>query len=181
MNRFPAAFFRSLFLFAFLSIAPAAAMDLKSSDVADGGPFRIDQLYKQCSGANISPALTWGGVPASTRTLAVTMFDSDASPSGWWHWIVLNLPVSTSQLPRGAGSNSGAIPSGAIVGENDFGDSDYGGPCPPARSGPHHYDITVWALNDAYPPNGPMKGLKVGTWLQDHAIDKARITGIYER
>jgi hypothetical protein len=171
MNRLATAFFCILFL-----TAPVAAMDLKSSDIADGGPFRIDQLYKQCNGGNISPALAWSGIPANTKTLAVTIFDEDANPSGWWHWIVMNIPTNVTSIARG-----GEVPKGSVIGENDFGDTGYGGPCPPPGSGQHHYDITVWALNDAYPPNGDLTGLKVGTWLQDHAIDKARITGIYER
>jgi Raf kinase inhibitor-like YbhB/YbcL family protein len=156
--------------------ARCAAMDLTSSDVADGGPFRIDQLYRQCSGGNISPALNWSGVPPQTKTLAVTIFDEDANPSGWWHWIVMNMPPNVASIARG-----GPMPAGSVIGENDFGDAGYGGPCPPPGSGQHHYDITVWALDDAYPPNGNLTGLKIGTWLQDHAIDKARITGTYER
>jgi len=178
MNQLPVAFF----CIAILAATPVAAMDLKSSDVADGGPFRIEQLYAKCDGSNLSPVLSWSGVPPKAKSLAVTIFDSDASPSGWWHWIVLNIPTTVAALPRGAGRVGAALPAGAVSGENDFGEPGYGGPCPPPGSGPHHYDITVWALNDAYPPLGSnLTGLKVGTWLQDHAIDKARITGVYER
>jgi phosphatidylethanolamine-binding protein (PEBP) family uncharacterized protein len=142
MNQLPVAFF----CIAILAATPIAAMDLKSSDVADGGPFRIEQLYAKCDGSNLSPVLSWSGVPPKAKSLGA------------------------------------ALPAGAVSGENDFGEPGYGGPCPPPGSGPHHYDITVWALNDAYPPLGSnLTGLKVGTWLQDHAIDKARITGVYER
>src|ERR1700761_4412105 len=95
-----------------LAATPAIAMDLQSSDVVQGAAFPITYVCGRYGGGNVSPALSWSGVPANAKNLAVTMFDPDAH-NGWWHWQVLDLPISATALAQGAGKGQGALPGGA--------------------------------------------------------------------
>ena len=92
-------------------------------------------------GTNISPDLTWSGAPDGTRSYAITCFDPDApTGSGWWHWVVTDIPVEVTSLAEGA-----ALPEGSRSWVNDYGYSGWGGPWPPP--GPaHHYVFTVFAV-----------------------------------
>ncbi len=101
-----------------------------------------------CRGLNLSPALNWSNPPEGTRSFVVTVFDPDAKGgAGWWHWVVYNLPATTRGLPEGAGSKPAKLlPAGAREGKTDFGESAYGGPCPPPGDPPHHYVFTIYAL-----------------------------------
>jgi Raf kinase inhibitor-like YbhB/YbcL family protein len=122
----------------------ATGLRVTSSDIAAAGV--IDARFT-CSGADISPHLAWRGAPSGTKSFAVTVYDSDAlSGSGWWHWVVYNIPASATELPTGAGATNGtALPAGAVQGRTDFETAGYGGPCAPP--GPlHRYQFTVLAL-----------------------------------
>ena len=107
-----------------------------------------------CTGGNVSPALEWKNVPAGTKSLALQIHDPDApTGSGFWHWSVLNIPVTVSGLPQGAGNSLNALPSPAFGGTTDFLDTgatgdngNYGGPCPPEGDKPHRYVFTLYAL-----------------------------------
>jgi Raf kinase inhibitor-like YbhB/YbcL family protein len=130
-----------------LCSAPAAMakLRLRVLGVAPGHRFAPAQVYSGfgCTGANRSPALRIAGVPAQAKSLAVTIFDPDAATqSGWWHWLVYDLPPSTRLLAE----NAAATLPAAQQGPNDFGDHGYDGPCPPPGGGVHHYRVTVWAL-----------------------------------
>lgn len=99
-----------------------------------------------CQGENNSPALHWEAEPAGTQSFAITAYDPDApTGSGWWHWVVYNLPASTHDLPENA-SRAPKLPAGSVEGRTDFGSSGYGGACPPAGDKPHRYIFTVHAL-----------------------------------
>ena len=123
---------------------------LTSADLAPGA--RVGERYVfngfGCSGQNVSPALAWSGAPAGTKSFAVTVYDPDApTGSGWWHWVVYNIPAGTTELPAGAGAGASAgLPAGAVQGATDFGAAGYGGPCPPQGDAPHRYVFTVHAL-----------------------------------
>jgi Raf kinase inhibitor-like YbhB/YbcL family protein len=120
-----------------------------------------------CTGGNVAPRLRWSGAPAATRSFAVTMFDPDApTGSGFWHWSVRNLPAS-----------SRSVPAGAAAGVNDAGTTSYMGPCPPAGDGPHHYEITVLALDvpDAGVPAAASPAM-ASFAMGPHVIATARIT-----
>ena len=99
-----------------------------------------------CQGANVSPALNWENAPAGTQSFAITAYDPDApTGSGWWHWVVYNLPAHTQSLPENA-SKAQTLPAGSVEGRTDFGASGYGGACPPAGDKAHRYIFTVHAL-----------------------------------
>lgn len=104
-----------------------------------------------CGGQNKSPALSWSNPPAGVLSYAISVIDksfNNSSGKSFVHWIVYNIPTTTTSLARGA---SASLPTGAINGGNDFGDStvpNYGGPCPPMGS-THTYEFKVWALNTA--------------------------------
>ena len=137
-----------------------------------------------CTGDNQSPQLAWENAPAGTQSFAVTIYDPDApTGSGWWHWVVFDLPASTTELPAGAGAPAAKLlPAGAIQSLTDYGAPGYGGPCPPPGHGPHQYLITVYALGT------PKLGLTaennpatVGFYLGNNTLAKASIVMYYER
>jgi Raf kinase inhibitor-like YbhB/YbcL family protein len=101
-----------------------------------------------CTGANRSPALQWTDPPPGTQSFAITLYDPDApTGSGWWHWVVYDLPGDLRALPEGAGRADGSgLPAGALQGRTDFGAPGFGGACPPAGAGPHRYRLQVHAL-----------------------------------
>ena len=116
-----------------LAAAPPAAKEtgamakfsLTSTDITDGGTIANAQVFNEfgCKGGNVSPALAWSGAPAGTKSFALLMHDPDApTGSGWWHWIVYNIPAGTSSLPAGAGDpKKGLMPAGAVQGRTDYG------------------------------------------------------------
>jgi Raf kinase inhibitor-like YbhB/YbcL family protein len=132
------------------AIAYADGLTLTSADLKDGATIGSKHVFKGfgCSGENVSPQLAWKGAPVGTKSYALTVYDPDApTGSGWWHWIVYNLPASTSALPVGAGDPAKKLlPAGAKEGRTDFGAPGYGGPCPPPGDKPHRYVFTLFAL-----------------------------------
>jgi Raf kinase inhibitor-like YbhB/YbcL family protein len=167
--------------------APAAhgSFVVTSTDLRVGHPIASAQVYSGmgCDGQNQSPELSWRGAPKGTKTFAITMYDPDApTGSGWWHWVVFNIPADVTSLPTGAGDSSRKLlPPGAALGNTDFGAPGYGGPCPPQGDKPHRYIVTVYALNDSLsiPPNAT--AAYVGFNLHAHAIGKATLTVLYGR
>ena len=179
---------RALILAAALSAvatpALAAEFILASTDVKSGSPMGSAQVYTACKGRNISPALSWSGEPAGTQSFAVTMYDPDArAGAGWWHWTVFNIPATVHSLAAGAGSEgSRGLPAGAVQGRNDFGVSQYSGPCPPAGDHAHHYEITVYAIKIArLPLDNTASGEAVSSMLRSNTLATANIVGRYAR
>lgn len=122
---------------------------LTSPDIAQGRKIGAAQLFNSfgCSGQNISPALSWSNAPKGAQSFALLVHDPDApTGSGWWHWIVYNIPATATSLPADAGNTKNLLlPSGAVQGRTDFGTTGYGGPCPPPGT-PHHYYFRLFAL-----------------------------------
>jgi Raf kinase inhibitor-like YbhB/YbcL family protein len=142
-----------IFAIAALLAGNAMAFELTSPDpdVKNGKPMTKAQEYKGfgCAGDNLSPALEWKDPPAGTRSFAVTVYDPNApTGSGWWHWVVYNIPATATGLPGGIGIQS-TLPAGAKQGRNDYGEHAFGGACPPPGDRPHHYIFTVYALKIA--------------------------------
>jgi Raf kinase inhibitor-like YbhB/YbcL family protein len=161
----------------------ANAMTLTSSDMKPGGKIADEQAFNggDCTGRNVSPALSWSGAPRGTKSFAVSVYDPDApTGSGFWHWWVTNLPSDATGLPKGAGSGTG-LPVGAVQAPNDFGEIGYGGPCPP-KGTPHHYQITVYALDaDKLDVDNDASPAAVGFNVHAHTLAKATLVGLYGR
>jgi Raf kinase inhibitor-like YbhB/YbcL family protein len=121
-----------------------------SSAFADGRPLSTDQVYGpgDPGGANISPDLAWSGFPDGTASFVVTCFDPDApTPSGFWHWLALDIPASVTSLPADSGRSDETLPGGAFHVRNDFGDPRYDGAAPPAGDQVHRYYYVVHAVD----------------------------------
>ena len=122
---------------------------LSSSDFVQGATIPQAQVFNGMGfkGGNISPALSWGGAPPGTQSFALLVHDPDApTGSGWWHWVLYNIPADTTSLPAGAGDpKKSLLPKGATQGRTDYGSVGYGGPAPPPGK-PHHYYFRLYAL-----------------------------------
>ncbi|OWJ67333.1 YbhB/YbcL family Raf kinase inhibitor-like protein [Inquilinus limosus] len=177
-----------LALAALLSSSPghAAQFRLTSPDLTPGGTIADRFVFNGfgCTGGNVSPALAWSGAPAGTKSFVVTAYDPDApSGSGWWHWVVADIPAGVTALPQGAGAVSGqGLPAGAVQGRTDYGSSAYGGPCPPQGDKPHRYIFTVHALSvDRLPADPQASAAMVGFALHGSEIGRASLTTRYGR
>lgn len=170
-----------------LALAPACRADgftLTSPGMTDGGTLSGKYLLNGfgCTGDNVSPELQWTQPPAGTKSLAVTVYDPDApTGSGWWHWVVFDIPAMASGLAEGAG-DGGALPAGAVQGRTDFGAPGYGGACPPEGHGAHRYIFTVYALDvDKLGLDANSSAAMVGFLLHAHTLGSASLTVRYGR
>jgi Raf kinase inhibitor-like YbhB/YbcL family protein len=136
----------------FARLPRAATFTVTSNDARDGEPFAPAQMsgaFGVPGGQDVSPHLSWSGAPEGTRSYAVTVYDPDApTQSGFWHWSVTGIPADVTELPSGAGDDSGSgLPAGAVQLRNDGGTARYIGAAPPAGHGPHRYFVVVHALD----------------------------------
>ncbi|HTY52611.1 MAG TPA: YbhB/YbcL family Raf kinase inhibitor-like protein [Methanomicrobiales archaeon] len=132
-----------------------------------------------CDGANISPPLSWGGVPEGTASIAVVVTDPDAAGRPFVHWAAYNIPPGTREIPAGAPGRR-ALPAGSLEGTNDFGKTGYAGPCPPPGK-PHHYHFTVSALDMTIAPGGRQDGRTLVQAMAGHILAQGEIVGTYQR
>ena|SRR5688572_15124839 len=164
----------------------AQGFTLTSTDIKEGATLSNKHVFNGmgCKGENISPQLAWSGAPAGTKSFAVTIYDPDApTGSGWWHWLVYNLPATTTSLPAGAGdATKKLLPAGAVQARTDFGAPVWGGACPPPGDKPHRYIFTVYALKTdkiTVPPDAT--AAMVGYNLNVNKLATATLTATYAR
>jgi Raf kinase inhibitor-like YbhB/YbcL family protein len=154
----------------------SAGLELKTSAFLPGG--NIPKQFT-CSGADVSPALTWSNPPTRTRSLALIMDDPDAPVGTFVHWVVFNLPASARQLPAGVPGNN-EIPGGGKPGVNDFPKIGYGGPCPPPGK-PHRYFFRLYALDSQLDLNGTVRRKDVDQAMKGHVLAHGELMGLYGR
>jgi Raf kinase inhibitor-like YbhB/YbcL family protein len=165
------------------------ALKLISNSFKDGDYLKADHILSAdygfgCAGGNKSPHLAWSGAPAGTKSFALTCFDPDApTGSGFWHWVVVNIPASVSELPLGAGSADGKLlPAGALQTRTDYGTACYGGPCPPEGDHPHRYLFTLHAVGvDALPVTADTSAAVIGFQLHFNTLAKSSLMGLFKR
>lgn len=178
----------TLFVFVFFIFyvvgASAQTFTLKSKDLS--GQAVNQQVFNGfgCNGENISPQLYWEHVPSGTKSFGITVFDPDApTGSGWWHWLIFDIPASVTELKSDAGNSSKSIaPKESIQSMTDFNKIGYGGPCPPEGDSPHQYIVTIYALKvDKLGLDKNINPATVGFYLNQNAIAKASLVFYYKR
>ncbi|MDY6143072.1 MAG: YbhB/YbcL family Raf kinase inhibitor-like protein [Arcanobacterium sp.] len=132
---------------------------------------------------DVSPQLSWSGFPAGTKSFAVTCFDPDApTPSGYWHWTVLDIPPHITELPEGAGSSDSTLPEGAFHVRSDYGTLRYGGMNPPVGDQKHHYYFVVHALDvDTLGLDAGASPVEAAFTMGMHTIGRAILVGTFQR
>lgn len=140
-----------------------------------------------CEGHNISPAIRWKNAPAGTKSFALTMYDPDApTGSGWWHWVVFNIPATINYLPENFGNPAQPTKLEALKtitqSRTDFGTAGYGGPCPPVGHGAHRYIFTIYALKtDKLDVKAEAPAAMVGYFIHANQLASAKIETKFER
>ena len=155
------------------------SLSLTSSDFSAGGTIPTQHT---CDGADRSPSLSWSGVPAGTRSLALVVEDPDApDPAAprmtWVHWVLYNIPPEISELA--AGIREPALPGGTRAGLNDWRKTDYGGPCPPI--GRHRYFHKLYALDVVLPDLGHPTKKQLEQAMHGHVLEQGELVGTYGR
>ena len=162
---------------------------VRSDSFKDGDYLTKDHILSKdygfgCEGGNKSPHLAWSGAPTGTKSFAVTCFDPDApTGSGFWHWLVVNVPPEVNELTLDAGNPKvRKLPKKALQTRTDFGAPGYGGPCPPPGDHPHRYLFTVFAVGaDSLPVTADTSAATIGFELNFNTLAKAAIMGLYKR
>jgi Raf kinase inhibitor-like YbhB/YbcL family protein len=149
-----------------------------STDVADGEPLGDEFAF---AGGNKSPQLSWEGFPAETKGFVVTCFDPDApTPSGFWHWVLVGLPATVTELPTGAGATE-RLDNGAFHIRTDYSTKVYGGAAPPAGDQVHRYYFVVHAIDvEALDIDSDVSPAVVSFNLAFHTLARAIITPTYQ-
>ena len=158
-----------------------ARLQVTSDDIRDGDPM---DLAFTADGDDVSPHLRWSGAPEGTRSYAVTCFDPDApTPSGFWHWVVADIPVTVTELPRGAGAEGDSeLPPGAYHLRNEYGGHCYIGADPPEGDMPHRYYFVVHAVDvDSLDLGRDANGTVLSFNLAFHTVGRGMVVPTYRR
>lgn len=159
---------------------------LKSSEVKNNSTITAKHVFNGfgCSGKNLSPQLSWSSAPKDAKSFAITVYDPDApTGSGWWHWLVVNIPASYGKLPSDFGANDKfELPGGILQIRNDFGAYKFGGPCPPKGDKPHRYIFTIHALKtEKLELAESATAALAGFMINQNSIAKASFEAFYSR
>lgn len=159
---------------------------LGSKDIEAGKHMQKAQEFAGfgCDGDNRSPELHWSGAPEGTKSFALTVYDPDApTGSGWWHWVIFNIPADATSLPADAGNPTKKLaPAGSVQSRTDFGQKGFGGACPPKGHGLHHYQFTLYALDvEKFDIDPDSSAAFVGYNINFHTLGKTSLEALYER
>ncbi|TAM81777.1 MAG: YbhB/YbcL family Raf kinase inhibitor-like protein [Jatrophihabitans sp.] len=159
--------------------------EVSSEDFDDGQPLPALAGYEgSADGAqNRSPQLTWSGFPEGTKSFVVTCYDPDApTPSGFWHWVLVDVPAGVTSLAQGAGTAGAALPGNAFHVRSDWGSRDYGGCFPPDGDRPHRYYFVVHAVDtDSLGVDADASPAVVSFNLVFHTLARAQVVGTFQR
>jgi len=151
---------------------PTLPFELISTAFEQGQPIPVQY---SCDGEDISPSLAWGDPPAGTQSLALIMDDPDAPGGTWDHWIVFNIPPELRELPDAV--SAGEVD--ATFGQNSWGRSDYGGPCPPG--GTHRYFFKLYALDTTLSLDANANKKQVLAAMDGHILAETELMGTFSR
>jgi Raf kinase inhibitor-like YbhB/YbcL family protein len=156
-----------------------ASFTVTSTDVTDGQPLKDDQVAAL---GNTSPQLAWEGAPEGTQSYVVTCFDPDApTPSGFWHWSVVDLPADCTALDSGAGAPGATLPGEAFMLRNDGGQVGFLGAAPPKNDQPHRYFYVVHAVGaDTLGIERDASPAVLSFYLAFNTLGRAIIHGTYQ-
>ncbi|SNQ51400.1 conserved hypothetical protein [Frankia canadensis] len=168
-----------------LDVLPVRPLfSLTSTDLADGSALPLAHVDPSAGGAGTSPQLAWSGHPEQAESFAVTCYDPDApTGSGFWHWVLVDVPASATALPTGAGGGAfPGLPAGAYHVRNDYGSKEYGGAAPPPGDVVHRYVFVVHALDvPKLEINDEVSPAVVGFNLAFHTLARAVLRVTYQR
>ena len=151
-------------------------MQLTSAVFTDGAAIPAKHT---CDARNVSPPLKWSGLPVGAKSLALIMDDPDAPVGTWVHWVLYDLPATTSELAEDA-PKSQYLAGGAKQGLNDFRHLGYGGPCPP-RGNPHRYFFKLYALDVVLDLKPGLTKKELEQAMEKHILAQAQLMGTYQR
>ena len=159
---------------------------MRSNNIIPGSTISKKHVFNGfgCVGKNLSPHISWKGAPRETKSFALTMYDPDApTGSGWWHWVVINIPANYSSLPLNFGErNQFNLSDGINQIKNDFSNFSFGGPCPPVGGRPHRYVFTLHALRTETLALQPRSSAALaGFLINQSSIGKASFTAYFGR
>ncbi|XPF94357.1 YbhB/YbcL family Raf kinase inhibitor-like protein [Colwellia sp. RE-S-Sl-9] len=164
----------------------AGSFTLTSKDITAGVLMNKTQVFNGfgCTGSNLSPQLKWSNAPKDTKSFAITVYDPDApTGSGWWHWQIVNIPVTVTELATDAGNTkTNKAPKGSMQIKSDFGSRGFGGACPPEGHGVHRYQFTVHALSvEKLELPEDASGALAGYMINANTIETSTIEALYKR
>ncbi|WP_237063942.1 YbhB/YbcL family Raf kinase inhibitor-like protein [Microbulbifer zhoushanensis] len=173
----------SAILALFAASVPAAELVLSSDSLGPGERMPMEHVYHGCGGENLSPQLSWSGAPEGTRSYALMVYDPDApTGSGWWHWVMFNIPAGTTSLAEGAGTPKNGLVPEAIQVRNDYGSPGYGGACPPKGDGDHRYQFRIYALGvEQLPLDQDATPAQVGFQVNANKLAEAELEVVWGR
>jgi hypothetical protein len=134
-------------------------------------------------GEDISPKLSWSGVPEGAKSLALIVDDPDApTPEPWVHWLIYNIPATAAGLPENiAKTPTLTAPQGALQGTNSWGNAGYGGPAPPPGHGVHHYHFKLYALDAVLSVQSGLSKAQLLSATEGHVLAQGEFVGTYQR